>query len=156
MNICEVKSVEGIYEATALAMRYWFMIVGVIVLLGVTGLSVKEYRDKRFVLNLARSSIGFLSVLSGPDDVMGENVQLMDKNTIGRSRRCDIVLGDRSVNKVHAQITKPLSGRVYLGRLGGGGITLNGSDVGGRARLKSGDVVCFGNVVAEVHLKEED
>lgn len=147
---------QGIYEATALAMRYWFIVVAVIVLLGVTGISVKEYRDKRFVLGKAQSSIGYLRVISGPDDVIGENIQLAENSTIGRSRRSDIVFADRSVDKAHSQIAKVLSGAVYLSRLGTGEVTLNGKSVDSRVRLYDGDVVCFGNVVTEMHIKEEE
>ena len=147
---------EGIYEAAAIAMRYWFVAVALIVLLGVTGISVKEYRDKRYVLSIAQSSIGYLTIISGPDDVMGENLQLMQKNTIGRSRRCDIMLADRSVDKAHSQIERSLSGAVYLKRLGKGEVSHNGRSIESRARLKSLDTVCFGNVVAKVHLKEDE
>ncbi len=62
---------NGVYEAASLAMRYWFFIVGAIVLLGVTSISIKEYRDKRYVLGVAKSSIGYLSVISGPDEIRG-------------------------------------------------------------------------------------
>lgn len=147
---------QGIYEATALALRFWFVVVAIIVLLGVTGISVKEYRDKRFVLGIAQNSIGYLRVISGPDDVIGENIQLTEKTVIGRSRRSDIVFADRSVDKSHSQIAKVLSGAVYLSRLGTGEVTVGGKSVDSRIRLYDGDVVCFGNVVTEVHIKEDE
>lgn len=146
---------EGVFQVTALAMRFWFMIVAAIVLLGVTGISIKEYRDKRYVLDVAQSSIGYLYIVSGPEDVMEENITLLQSNTIGRARKCDIVLADRSIDKVHAQIDRALSGAVYLFRTGQGEVTVDGKSVERRARLYAGALVCFGNVVAEVYLKEE-
>ncbi len=145
---------NGVYEAASLAMRYWFVIVGAIVLLGVTSISIKEYRDKRYVLGVAKSSIGYLAVVSGPDEIRGTKMQLMPQNTIGRSRRADIVIADRSVDKAHAQIYLADDDAVYLSRLGSGEITLNGTRVESFARVKAADIVCFGNVVVRVHLKE--
>ena len=145
---------NGVYEAASLAMRYWFFIVGAIVLLGVTSISIKEYRDKRYVLGVAKSSIGYLSVVSGPDDIRGTRMQLMPQNTIGRSRRADIVLSDRSVEKAHAQIYLADDDAVYLSRLGSGEVTVNGVRVESFARIKTPDMICLGNVVVRVYIKE--
>jgi hypothetical protein len=145
---------SGVYEAASLAMRYWFLIVGVIVLLGVTSISIKEYRDKRYVLGMAKSSIGYLAVVSGPDEIRGTRLQLMTHNTIGRSHRANIMLSDRSVEKAHAQIYLAEDNGVYLTRLGAGEVTANGARVADFVRLKTGDIVCFGNIVVRVYLKE--
>ena len=145
---------NGVYEAASLAMRYWFFIVGAIVLLGVTSISIKEYRDKRYVLGVAKNSIGYLSVVSGPDEIRGAKMQLMPQNTIGRSHRADIVISDRSVDKAHAQIYLAEDDVVYLSRLGNGEITVNGTRVENFAPVKSADIVCFGNIVVRVHLTE--
>ncbi|MFA5675042.1 MAG: FHA domain-containing protein [Christensenellales bacterium] len=147
---------QGIYEAAALALRYWFMFAAVIILFGVAGISIKEYKDKRYVMNVAQSSIGYLSVISGPKDIIGENVPLMEINLLGRSKRCDIMFADRSVYKEHAKIHKALSGAVYLERLDKGDISISGRNVENRARLYSMDILCIGNVVTEVHLKEDE
>mgnify|MGYP000448173146 CR=1 FL=1 len=145
---------NGLYEATALALRYWFIVVAVIIVLGVTSISIKEYRDKRMVLDVAQSSIGYLAVISGPEDVMGENVPLLEKNTIGRSRSADIMFADRSVDKAHSQIYQCEDGTVKLSRLGRGDVTVNGVNVQDNVPLRTQDTVCFGNVVAKVFLKE--
>ena len=145
---------NGVYEAASLAMRYWFFIVGAIVLLGVTSISIIEYRDKRYVLGVAKNGIGYLSVVSGPDEIRGIKMQLMPQNTIGRSHRADIVLSDRSVDKAHAQIYLAEDDVVYLSRVGSGEITVNGARVENFVPVKSADIVCFGNIVVRVHLKE--
>lgn len=145
---------NGLYEAVALALRYWFLLVAVIIVLGVTSLSIKEYRDKRFVLDVAQNSIGYLAVISGPEDVMGQNVTLLEQNTIGRSHSADIIFADRSVDKAHAQIFRRENGSVVLSRLGRGDVTVNGVRLNGSVALKSRDIVCIGNVVAKAFLKE--
>ncbi len=145
----------AVYEAAALAMRYWFLIAAAIVLIGVTGISIKEYREKRFVLSIAQSSIGYLSVISGPEDIIEENIQLMRENTIGRSRGVDIVLRDPSIARAHSQIYLAGS-NIYVNRLGKGEVTLNGEDVDSPARIYSGDFICFGNIVTRFFIKEEE
>ncbi|MBT3319586.1 MAG: FHA domain-containing protein [Clostridia bacterium] len=145
-----------LYEAASLAMRYWFVVVIVIVFFGAVVISVKEYRQKHFVLGVAQNSIGYLSILSGPDDVLGENLQLMQENTIGRSRRVDIVLADRSVNKAHSQVYLDEYGDVCINRLGDGEVTINGESLEDNALIFTDDIVCFGNVVTQVHIKEDD
>ena len=147
---------DGVYEAAALTLRFWFLIAAGIVLLGVTSISIKEYRDKRYVLGVAHSSIGYITIVSGPDDIMGQNIQLMNRNTIGRSRRVDIVLSDRSVDKAHSQVYLAEDGYVYVNCLGRGDVTVNGQLIGDVSPIYESDIVCFGNVVTRVHLKEFD
>ena len=105
---------------------------------------------------MAHSSIGYMTILSGPDDVMGQNISLMNRNTIGRSRRVDIVFNDRSVDKAHSQIYQAEDGMVYVNCLGRGDVTVNGQLVDDVCPIYDGDVVCFGNVVARIHLKDND
>jgi len=147
---------SSVYEAAALTLRFWFLIAAGIVLLGVTSISIKEYRDKRYVLGVAHSSIGYMTILSGPEDIMGSNISLMNRNTIGRSRRVDIVLNDRSVDKAHSQIYKAEDGNVYVNCLGRGDVTVNGHPANDTSPIGDDDVVCFGNVVARIHLKESE
>jgi hypothetical protein len=144
-----------IFEAVSLGMRYWFVIVIVIVLIGCIAISIKEYRQKRYVLGVAQNSIGYLSILSGPDDILGQNVQLMEQNTIGRSHRADIVVVERSVDKAHSQIYLDENGDVCINRLGEGEVTINGAALEDAGLLYDDDIVCFGNVVTQVHLKED-
>ena len=147
---------DGIYEAAALGMRFWFLAVVILVLLGVTAISIKEYTEKRYVLRIAGSSIGYLHIVSGPEEIRSENLQLMRENTIGRSRRVDIYLRDNSISKAHSQIYLARDGGVYLNRLGRGDVTVNGQPVYDTVPVYSGDMICFGNIVASIHIKEGD
>jgi len=144
------------FEAFSLAMRYWFVVVIFIVLAGSVGISIREYRQKSVVLGIARSSIGYLNVVSGPDDVLGENLQLMEENTIGRSRRVDIMLGDRSIDKVHCLVHRDENGDVCISRMTDADITINGAKLEESAILFSGDMICLGNVVTQLHIKEDE
>lgn len=146
---------NGIYEAAALSFRFWFLIVGIIVLFGAAGISIREYREKKYVLSVAQRSIGYISIVSGPDEILAENIQLMQTNTIGRSRRVDIVFRDRSIEKAHSQVYMSDDGSVYVNRLGRGEVAVNGMTIDDSAVVYSGDIICFGNIVTELYLKEE-
>lgn len=145
----------AVFEAVSLAMRYWFLAAAAIVLLGVTGISIKEYREKRFVLRVAQSSIGYIHVVSGPEDIFNVNIQLMHENTIGKARNVDIMMRDPSIQKAHSQVYSA-DGGVYVNRLGKGEVTVNGESVTSPVKVGTGDIICFGNVVTRLHLKEED
>ena len=145
---------DGLYAAAALAMRYWFLFAAAVVLLSVTGISIKEYREKRYVLLVAHSSIGYLHVISGTEDIIDKNIQLMHENTIGRSRAVDITFRDTSIHKAHSQIHRNDDGSVFVNRLGRGEVTVNGSRVRSYAQVYDGDIICFGNIVTRLHLKE--
>jgi hypothetical protein len=145
----------AVYEAVSLAMRYWFLAAAAIVLLSVTGISIKEYREKRLVLSVAQNSIGYIHVVSGPEDIFNANIQLMRENTIGRARNADIVLKDPSIMKAHSQVYS-VDGDVYVNRLGKGEVTVNGLPISSPVRVETGDIICFGNIVTRLHLKEED
>jgi len=147
---------NGFYEAAALGMRYWFIIAAGIVLLVAALLSVREYREKRLVLGVAQQSIGYLHIVSGPDEIQGENIPLMRQNTIGRSRRVDIVLRDRSIGKAHSQLYLREDGSVILSRLGRGEVSVNGAALQRSAAVYTGDMICLGNIVCELHVKEGD
>jgi hypothetical protein len=145
---------DGLYTIASLAMRYWFIAAAAIVLIGVTGISVKEYRDKRYVLSVADSSIGYFHIVSGPEDIIDTNIQLMSDNTIGRSKHADIVLRDTSVNKAHSQLYSAYGGRVFLSRLGAGEVTVNGMEVASLYQVYDGDMITIGNIVLRLYLKE--
>jgi hypothetical protein len=71
--------------------------------------------------------------------------------TIGRSRDCDIVLGDSNVSRKHAEIKPAAQGRWAIADLGStNGIRVNGHSVpSGQAQpLSSGDHVTVGTVDA--------
>jgi hypothetical protein len=145
----------AVYEAVSLAMRYWFLAAAAIVLLSVAGISIKEYREKRLVLSVAQSSIGYIHVVSGPEDIFNVNIQLMRENTIGKARNADIVIKDPSILKAHLQVYSA-DGDVFVNKLGKGEVTVNGADVTSPVKVKTGDIICFGNIVTRLHLKEED
>lgn len=145
---------DGAYAVASIAMRYWFIVAAAVVLIGAVGISVKEYRDKRFVLGVAKSSIGYFHVVSGPREIFGENIHLMPENIIGRSKNSDIRILDKSVSKIHSEVYIAFDGRVYITRTGRGEVTVNGAPVDLVGQVKDGDMITIGNILFRLHLKE--
>ncbi|HZU39868.1 MAG TPA: DUF3662 and FHA domain-containing protein [Solirubrobacteraceae bacterium] len=66
--------------------------------------------------------------------------------TLGRSRQCDVVLGDENVSRQHAEI-RPRGGSWVLTDLGStNGSTINGRPVQGPEVLRPGDELSLGGV----------
>ncbi|MFL5888980.1 MAG: FhaA domain-containing protein [Solirubrobacteraceae bacterium] len=68
---------------------------------------------------------------------------------VGRSRECDIVLGDSNVSRRHAEIRPGAGGQWTVADLGStNGVQVNGRRISGATPLKAGDRVVFGTVDA--------
>jgi pSer/pThr/pTyr-binding forkhead associated (FHA) protein len=67
--------------------------------------------------------------------------------TIGRSRECDIVLGDSNVSRRHAEIRPGAHGRWTIADLGStNGVRVNGHAITGAHPLDPGDELVVGTV----------
>jgi hypothetical protein len=67
--------------------------------------------------------------------------------TIGRSRECDIVLGDSNVSRRHAEIRPGAHGRWTIADLGStNGVRVNGHQITGAHPLDPGDELVVGTV----------
>jgi hypothetical protein len=64
---------------------------------------------------------------------------------IGRSRECDIVLGDANVSRRHAEVRPAAAGTWTIADLGStNGVRVNGREISGAAPLSAGDRVALG------------
>ena len=144
-----------IYEATSYILRYWFLVLIVLILLGVIVISLKEYGERKYVMGMAGKYIGYIEVLAGEEECVHCRYGLLPNNTIGRSRRADVSIPDRSLKRAHALLYVK-NGQAYINSLGAGHILKNGKKVIRPNKLKSGDVLTLGDVIACVHLKEEN
>lgn len=74
--------------------------------------------------------------------------------TIGRSRECDIVLGDSNVSRRHARIALGQDGGWVVEDLGStNGVQVNGARVTGSAPLHAGDRLDIGTVSARFEVE---
>jgi hypothetical protein len=68
---------------------------------------------------------------------------------VGRSRECDVVLGDSNVSRRHAEIRPGAGGQWTVADLGStNGVQVNGRRISGQTPLKAGDQIVFGTVDA--------
>jgi predicted component of type VI protein secretion system len=64
---------------------------------------------------------------------------------IGRSRECDIALGDANVSRRHAEVRPGAAGTWTIADLGStNGVRVNGREISGAAPLSAGDRVALG------------
>ncbi len=74
--------------------------------------------------------------------------------TIGRSRECDVVLGDSNVSRQHARIALGPAGDWTVEDLGStNGVLINGARASGQAVLRSGDRLDIGTVSARFEVE---
>lgn len=74
--------------------------------------------------------------------------------TIGRSRECDVVLGDSNVSRRHARIALGEDGEWTVEDLGStNGVQINGARATGQAALRSGDRLDLGTVSARFEVE---
>ncbi len=74
--------------------------------------------------------------------------------TIGRSRECDVVLGDSNVSRRHARIAFGEDGEWTVEDLGStNGVQINGARAKGRTVLRSGDRLDVGTVSARFEVE---
>ncbi|MCK5688142.1 FHA domain-containing protein, partial [Myxococcota bacterium] len=66
------------------------------------------------------------------------------ETTIGRGAECDIVLVDSSTSRVHARLLKDEAHYVLMDNKSANGTAVNGDRID-RARVRSGDILHFGN-----------
>ena len=60
------------------------------------------------------------------------------------------------MDKVHCLIYKDAGADVNISRITEGDITINGIQLEDNAIVFTGDVICFGNVVTQLYIKEEE
>ena len=99
-----------IYQTVAFGMRYWFILIIGLMLLTLILVSRSEYRERKAVMGEVGQYIGYLEIIGGADDVLGERIGIMKENLVGNSRSADIVIADPSVHKNHAMINRKRGG----------------------------------------------
>ena len=97
---------EQAYELTALAMRYWFTALILVACLCGLRLQIAERkrarREKLAAPNM--EYVGELLVVRGSESVpRGERYAVQRDFVIGRRRKCDVCLADKSVFPRHAR-----------------------------------------------------
>ncbi len=140
------------YEAVAYAMRYWFIFVVIGILIAVIYISYKDYREKKYVKGAMSNYFGYLEIVGGPQEFVGDRFGVRVQNTIGSSRKSDIMLPDDTVMKNHALLY--MDGEdLVLAPANRSDTQINGRRATTAHRLKTGDTLSIGDVDFAVYIK---
>jgi pSer/pThr/pTyr-binding forkhead associated (FHA) protein len=88
-----------------------------------------------------------LALVGEAGTLAGQRWELREKTTrIGRDPAATISIQDASVSRLHAQITRQVSGYYLADLESSNGTQLNGEEVSEPRRIGAGDLLCFGEV----------
>ena len=87
------------------------------------------------------------------NSITGEGLPLYDREvSLGRNKKCDIVLPFETISRLHAVIAYRNKGFVIFDTFSKTGVTVNGEKINGKAHIYDGDIVGMGGL--EYILKE--
>lgn len=145
----------GAYENIAFIMRYFFLALFVILVIGLVLVSFNEYREKKRIMAFAGYYIGFAEVVySDDEDYIKARFGISIETSIGSSNKSDIIISGDGVLKKHASIIKK-DNKVFIIPNQNAVIQVNGQKVKIKHTLSSGDIVLIGGTALLIHLKEE-
>ena len=145
---------DVVYEAVAFAMRYWFIIAMAVILIAVISISVKEFRQRREVMNRVDEFLGYIEIIGGDSELLGIKYGLREENIVGNSKKANICIEDRSVKKTHALIYWQ-DDELYVSQMGRATTQLNDRLVERAHTLRTGDIIAFGDVEVRVFIKRK-
>jgi hypothetical protein len=143
---------QMVYEAVAYAMRYWFIAVVVGILIAVIYISHREYEEKKYVKDMVSRYAGYLEIVGGPKDFIGDRFGIRERTSIGSSKKADIILPDTTVAKTHAMLRlEDEDLMIYPAERTN--TKINGRRAIQEHRLRTGDIVSIGDVDLVVYIK---
>lgn len=81
------------------------------------------------------------------NNLTGESIPLYDRETsLGRNKKCDVVLGFDTISRLHAVIAYRSKGFVIFDTFSKSGIAVNNQVIDGKSYLKNGDVINMGGL----------
>ena len=87
------------------------------------------------------------------NSITGEGLPLYDREvSLGRNKKCDIVLPFETISRLHAVIAYRNKGFVIFDTFSKTGVTVNGEKINGKSHIYDGDVIGMGGL--EYTLKE--
>ncbi len=145
---------EQAYELTALAMRYWFTALILIACLCGLRLQIAQRRRARRERLAAPNMeyVGELLVVRGTQSVpRGERYAVQRDFVIGRRRKCDVCLADRSVFPRHAR-GELRNGGMLIGAIGRAPVALRGQPLSQEVLVRDGALFTIGALTLQLTL----
>lgn len=86
------------------------------------------------------------------NNVTNESISLYERETsVGRNKKCDVVLPYETISRLHAVIAFRTKGFVIFDTFSKSGVKVNGKKIDGKRLLANGDVIDFGGVSYTLH-----
>lgn len=144
------------YETLSFAMRYWFLIVVIAILVALIYVSYKQYTEKKTVKDTLGQYDGYLEIIRGPAEFLGDKFGIRGgaDNLIGSSPDADIIIPDESVAAEHAYLYQGPDSLV-LSPTRKGKTKINGRRATRDHQLKTGDVITIGDIDFTLRLKRK-
>lgn len=81
------------------------------------------------------------------NSITGEGLPLYDREvSVGRNKKCDIVLPFETISRLHAVIAYRNKGFVIFDTFSKSGVTVNGEKINGKSHIYDGDVIGMGGL----------
>ncbi len=143
---------EQAFEVASYAMRYWFIALVLVILIAVIYISYKEYQQKKQVMTQVNQFGGYMQIIAGPEEFIGDRFGLTQQNSIGSAGNCDIVLPDRTVAPRHALIFAE-GDEYYVKPESRTETKINDRRAVNTHKLKTGDKLSFGDISMRIYFK---
>ena len=142
-----------VYSVVAAAMRYWFVFLGVLIVIRAYVWLIRDRREKHRRLSSMPDSgmIGALVVMRAGEGLEeGEYLTVPWEGNLGSSRNCDVVIPSREVARVHAYLSFSPKYGVLVEPSSGHFCVIDGEEVSCRSRredhpLKHGSLLEVGD-----------
>lgn len=94
---------EGVYELLALAARYWFVLLIVVIVARAWRAAVVDNRAAKALRDWSGEAncVGELLVESGPDKLEGKRFSIPEEGLLGKGRMADVRIRAREVDRRH-------------------------------------------------------
>ena len=145
---------EQAFELTSLAMRYWFALLMLLAVLCALRLALIDRRRARCERQAAPNMeyIGELLVVTGAGSVRrGARYAIRRDIVIGRRRKCDVCLADRSVFPLHAR-GELRAGGMLIGAIGRAPVSLRGNPLKSEILVRDGALFTIGAITLQLTL----
>ena len=81
------------------------------------------------------------------NSITGEEISLYDRETsLGRNKKCDVVLPFETISRLHAVIAYRTKGFIIFDTFSKSGVTVNGEKIKNKAHICNGDVIGIGGL----------
>ena len=146
--------INSIYQILVIVMKYWFILLALVILRLVIKTSTREYKERKTLLGQLGQYLGYLEIVGGLEGEKGTRIGILRENSIGSGMTVDIVIRDRSVEREHAFLYLK-DDRMILSPMITEATWINGRKVNQAYEVRSGDILTFGNVVTRLFLRPE-